>query len=184
MSLQTIDPKNAKQLLDRGAVLVDIRELDERARNWIPGTHHLPLSKLGEAEPALNAGRPVIFHCKSGARTLANANRLADKLGGSCEAYIVDGGLEAWVKAGLPVATNRRQPIELNRQVQIVAGSLILAGTALGAFASVWFLALTAFVGAGLLTAGITGFCGMQRILMKAPWNRLSARPASLVRTT
>ena len=120
----------------------------------------------------MHQGKPVIFHCKSGARTQTNAPRLARKLGDACEAFIVEGGLDAWRKAGLPVVTDRRQPLELQRQVQIGAGSLAVTGTLLGLFVSPWFFAVPAFVGAGLIIAGVTGFCGMARILMRAPWNR------------
>ena len=114
MSIPTIKPAEARRLLDSGALLIDIREADEHAREKIPGARHLPLSKLDEAHLAVHQVKPVIFHCKSGARTQANAPRLAGKLGETCEA----------------------------------------------------------FVGAGLITAGLTGFCGMARILMRAPWNR------------
>lgn len=172
MSLPTIKPSEARNLLDRGALLIDIREADEHAREKIPGARHLPLSKLDEAGLALDKGKPVIFHCKSGARTAANAQRLAAKLDGPCEAFIVEGGLDAWRKAGLPVAVDRHQPLELQRQVQIGAGGLALAGTLLGVFVSPWFFAVPGFVGMGLITAGVTGFCGMARILMRAPWNR------------
>jgi rhodanese-related sulfurtransferase len=172
MSLAKINPTEAKRLLDQGAILVDIREADEHAREKIIGAHHLPLSKLDEADFALHEGKPVIFHCRSGARTIGHAPRLASKVGGACDAFIVDGGIEAWKKAGLPVATDRRQPIELQRQVQIGAGSLAFLGTVLGLTISPWFFVVPAFVGAGLLTAGVTGFCGMARILMRAPWNR------------
>jgi hypothetical protein len=78
------------------------------------------------------------------------------------------------------VATDRRQPLELQRQVQIGAGSLAFVGTMLGLFVSPWFFAVPAFVGAGLIVAGVTGFCGMARVLMQAPWNRTTldaARP-------
>jgi hypothetical protein len=68
--------------------------------------------------------------------------------------------------------SDRRQPLELQRQVQIGAGSLVLIGTLLGLFVSSWFFAVPAFVGAGLITAGLTGFCGMARVLLRAPWNR------------
>lgn len=172
MSLPAIKPTEARRLLECGALLIDIRESDEHARENIPGARHLALSKLDETDLALHQGKPVIFHCKSGARTLANAPRLAAKLDNACEAFIVEGGLDAWRKAGLPVATDRRQPLELQRQVQIGAGSLALVGTLLGVFVSPWFFAVPAFVGAGLITAGVTGFCGMARILMRAPWNR------------
>jgi hypothetical protein len=68
--------------------------------------------------------------------------------------------------------SDRNQPLELQRQVQIGAGTLALVGTLLGLFVSPWFFAVPAFLGAGLITAGLTGFCGMARILMRAPWNR------------
>ena len=175
MSLSTIKPSEARRLLDSGALLIDIREADEHAREKIPGARHLPLSKLDqadEADLAVHQGRPVIFHCKSGARTQANARRLAGKFGETCEALVIEGGLDAWRKAGLPVVSDRHQPLELQRQVQIGAGGLAVVGTLLGLFVSPWFFAVPAFVGAGLITAGLTGFCGMARILMRAPWNR------------
>jgi rhodanese-related sulfurtransferase len=177
MSLPTIKPSEARRLLDGGAFLIDIREADEHAREKIPGARHLPLSKLDEMDVAVHQGKPVIFHCRSGARTQANAARLADRLGASCEAFLVEGGLEAWRRAGLPVVADRRQPLELQRQVQIGAGSLALAGTLLGVSISSWFFVVPAFVGAGLITAGVTGFCGMARVLMRAPWNRLVHGP-------
>ena len=172
MSLPTIKPSEARRLFDSGALLIDIREADEHAREKIPGARHLPLSELDEADLAVHQGKPVIFHCKSGVRTQANAPRLAAKLGETCESYIVEGGLDAWRKAGLPVMSDRHQPLELQRQAQIGAGSLAFVGTLLGLFVSSWFFAVPAFVGAGLITAGVTGFCGMARILMRAPWNR------------
>ncbi len=172
MSLSRISPAEALRLLQQGAILIDVREADEHAREKIAGAHHLPLSRLDEAELALHEGKPVIFHCKSGARTVGNTSRLAQKAGGSCEAFVIEGGLDAWKKAGLPVAVDRRHPIELQRQVQIAAGSLAFFGTMLGLFVSPWFLAVPAFVGAGLMVAGATGFCGMARILMRAPWNK------------
>lgn len=178
MSLPALAPSEAKRLLDRGATLIDIREADEHAREKIPGARLMSLSMLDETDLALQEGKPVIFHCKSGARTQGNASRLSAKVGGACEAFIVEGGIDAWKKAGLPVAADRRRPLELQRQVQIGAGGLALFGTLLGLFVSPWFFAVPAFVGAGLMVAGLTGFCGMARLLVKAPWNRaVYARP-------
>lgn len=174
MPLPTISPDKAKRLLDDGAILVDIREADEHAREKIVGAHHLPLSSLEDADLAVRAGKPVLFHCKSGARTRTHASRLAGKVGERCDAYIVEGGLDAWKTAGLPVVTDRRQPIELQRQVQIGAGGLALVGTLLGLLVSPWFFVVPLGVGAGLMTAGITGFCGMARLLVRMPWNRVS----------
>jgi rhodanese-related sulfurtransferase len=171
MSLRTISPAEARRLLDQGGILVDVREADEHARERVADAHHLPLSRLDEASLALHEGKPVIFHCRSGARTLGNAARLARKAG-ACEALVIEGGLDAWKQAGLPVVTDPRHPIELQRQVQIGAGSLAFLGTLLGLFVSPWFFAVPAVVGAGLTLAGVTGFCGMAHVLMRAPWNR------------
>jgi len=107
MSLPTINPAQARNLVEKGAILIDIREPDEHARERIVGARNLPLSKLDQADLAAHQGKQVIFHCKSGARTQMNAPRLASKLDGICEAFIVEGGLDAWRKAGLPVATDR-----------------------------------------------------------------------------
>ncbi|MDB5572182.1 MAG: hypothetical protein JWN93_3365 [Hyphomicrobiales bacterium] len=179
MSLPTISAEKAKVLLAQGAVLVDVREADEHARERAPGAYHLPLSKLDEADLAAHAGKQVIFHCRSGARTAAHAPRLAAKVGDACEAYVLEGGLDALKKAGHPVAQDKSQPLELMRQVQIVAGGLVFVGTLLGLTVSPGFFAIPAFVGAGLTFAGATGFCGMARLLMLAPWNRAASAPVA-----
>ncbi len=100
MALPKIDPTAARRLLKQGAILVDIREADEFARENIAGADHLPLSRLHEADLAVKAGNTVIFHCKSGARTSMNASRLAAKVNGACQAFILDGGLDAWKRSG------------------------------------------------------------------------------------
>lgn len=172
MTLKTLSPAEAKVLKDRGAVIVDIREPDEFAREHIPGAKNAPLSKAGGAV-ATHEGEVVVYHCKSGMRTQANAARLASIA--KCEAYILEGGLDGWKKAGLPVAVDASQPIDIMRQVQISAGSLVVIGVILGAGLHPAFYALSAFVGIGLVTAGVTGFCGMARFLALMPWNRRSA---------
>ncbi|MCS6890614.1 MAG: rhodanese family protein [Rhodovarius sp.] len=172
--LPTISPAEASRLLAQGAVLIDVREPDEHARARIPGATNLPLSRLKEAELAVEAGKPVLFHCQSGARTAAAAADLAAKAGG-CQAFIVEGGLSAWKRAGLPVAEDRRQPLPLMQQVQIAAGSLALLGVVLGFLLTPAFFLLSGFVGAGLVMAGITGFCPMARALKAMPWNRAMA---------
>lgn len=179
MSLPTITPAEAKRLVDQGAVLVDVRERDEHARERIPGARNVALSSLEQAELEAGPGKIVLFHCKSGMRTLGNASKLAAKAGEGCDAYVVEGGLDAWRKAGLPVEVDAKQPLELQRQVQIGAGSMALVGTVLGVLADPAFLIVPAFVGAGLTVAGVTGFCGMARVLKLMPWNKALRTPAA-----
>lgn len=176
-SLTKISPERAKSLMEQGAVLVDIREGEERAREHVSAARHLPLSKLDQTELRVEAGQPVLFHCRSGARTQANAAQLSAKLGEGCEAYVVEGGLDALKRVGVPVVVDRSQPMEMFRQVQIGAGFFVLVGASLGLLVSPWYFAIPLFFGAGLMFAGITGFCGMARVLMLAPWNR-AATPA------
>jgi rhodanese-related sulfurtransferase len=174
MTLPHISPEKAKQLIADGAVLVDIREPDEHARSRIAQARHEPLSNLGAIDVGSDAPA-VIFHCKSGGRTSANVERLKGST--DCEAFILDGGIEAWKSAGLPVIEDKKQPIEMMRQVQIVAGSMVVTGAVLGALVHPGFYALSGFVGAGLVFAGVSGTCMMARILALAPWNR-RATPA------
>jgi rhodanese-related sulfurtransferase len=169
-SLKSVTPEHAAELVRQGAILVDVREADEHARERIVGARHRSLSHIGIESPARPGDDILIFYCRSGARTRANAGRLANAA--TCEAYVLEGGIEAWKKAGLPVSEDRSQPIELMRQVQIAAGGLALLGAALGYFVTPAFYALSALVGAGLMFAGITGRCGMATLLAAMPWNR------------
>lgn len=170
MSPLSITPEAARQMMASGALLVDIRDADEYARQSIPGALPVPLAQLTPDRLAAQAASTVIFHCRSGQRTRINAEQLSRCGGGDC--HILEGGLDAWMRAGLPISTDASQPLELSRQVHIAAGSLVLSGVALGATLSPWFYALAAFVGAGLTFSGVTGFCGMARLLMVMPWNR------------
>ncbi|OGN50816.1 MAG: hypothetical protein A2352_03710 [Caulobacterales bacterium RIFOXYB1_FULL_67_16] len=163
----------SRRLINNSAVLIDIREPDEFAREHVLGAVHTPLSRFDESWRTITDGRDVIFTCRTGNRTGVNCNRLAAQVPG--QAYVLDGGLEAWKAQGLATRTDRSKPIELMRQVQMTAGGLILIGAALGLLVHPAFWGLSAFVGAGLFVAGATGFCGMARLLAVMPWNRNAA---------
>lgn len=166
----------AARLKSDAVCLIDIREADEFARDRIEGALPAPLSSFDAASLPLEAGRDVVFMCRSGHRTGMNGGRLADRVAGP--AYVLNGGLDAWKKAGLPTRADARAPLELMRQVQMAAGGLILVGALLGTLVHPGFWGLSAFVGAGLFVAGATGFCGMARLLALAPWNRGLTRPS------
>lgn len=172
--LHKLSPQDVRDRLANGrAVLVDIREADEFARAHVPGALSQPLSALEQAHLAVDPGTDVIFTCRTGMRTAGACNRLAARVAG--DTYVLDGGLDAWSKAGLPVEEDRKAPLEINRQVQIAAGLLILTGVILGLLVAPGWFGLSAFVGAGLTFAGLTGTCAMARLLMLAPWNRMVA---------
>lgn len=164
----------AARLKTKAAVLVDIREPDEVAREHVGGAVAAPLSGFEAAHLSLQPGRDVVFMCRTGGRTGQNCDRLARRVPG--EAFVLEGGLEAWKAAGLPTVVDRKAPLELIRQVHIAAGGLILTGAVIGSFVHPAGWTLSAVVGAGLMIAGLTGFCGMARLLATMPWNRTATR--------
>jgi rhodanese-related sulfurtransferase len=169
--LNPIDALELKRKLDSGeAVLIDIRETDEHAREHILGARLAPISAIDGHDFDRDQDKIAVFHCRSGARTQANAAKLLAR--GFRDAYFLEGGIEAWKAAGLPVHANTKAPLEIMRQVQIAAGSLVLTGAILGTLVHPAYYALSAFVGAGLLFAGATGWCGMATVLRAMPWNR------------
>lgn len=173
-SLIPLSPADVAARIDKGeAVLVDIREPDEFARRHVVGALSRPLSGSEAAHLRIAPGRDVIFTCRTGNRTSANCARLQASVGG--DAYVLEGGVDGWAAAGLPVMEDRKAPLELMRQVQIAAGLLALTGVGLGFAASPAFFGVAGFVGAGLTFASATGWCGMAKLLAAMPWNRPAA---------
>jgi len=176
MNIPKISPAEAgRRTAEGSAILVDIREPIEHAREAIPGAKSVPLSRFDPSNLSTHLGGvpTVIFHCQTGKRTVDNESRLA-----SCslpEVYVLEGGLNAWKSAGLPTKIDRSKPIELQRQVQIAAGSLVLLGLLLALLVSPWFAVVSAFVGTGLTFAGVSGWCGMAKLLGSMPWNKARA---------
>ena len=173
MSLPTLTPQQAAEKMQNGAILIDIRSRAEFAGKHIDGATSLPLDQIGSQPQPFSAGDTVIFSCLSGMRTRQNAELLKQSAQACNEVYLLEGGLNAWQRAGLPVEAKPGQPMDMMRQVQIAAGSLVLLGFLLGSLVSPGFYLLCAFVGAGLVFAGLTGFCGMARLLAHMPWNRV-----------
>ena len=170
MEVREMDAKTAHEWLQQGrAELIDIRDDSERAELWIPQSRWMPLTGLRaglKGQPEKTVG---IFHCRSGRRTHANRDMLAAV--GHDEAYVMDGGIQAWQQAGCPTES-KSTVIPVMRQVQIASGGLIVLGVLLGALMEPWFYALAGFVGAGLVYAGVSGSCGMAMMLSRLPFNR------------
>ena len=167
--LTNISPHEARRLAqDEGAALVDIREPDEYAKVHIAGSRLHPSSVLALLPQDADTEKPAVYFCHSGRRAAAAADTIEQR--GHSSAYLMEGGLAAWQSAGLPVQ-RRQGPLPIMRQVQIAAGSLVLTGVLLGMNAAA-FLVIPAFVGAGLIYAGISGNCGMAALLQRMPWNK------------
>ncbi len=169
--IKPVSPKRAAELVQSGALLIDIREPNEHQRERLPGAECVPLSTISDtAEQPLRFKGPVVFHCRSGMRTSGAAEYLAAATEGT--SFILEGGLQGWKAAGLATIVDRRQPIDIMRQVQIAAGSLVAAGVLFGYLVHPGLHLLAGAVGAGLVFAGVSGFCGMARILQRMPWNK------------
>ncbi len=177
--LVEITPELLEQWLEQGdTVLVDVREDFEHAAERIQGAQHAALSKFDpDVIRRQHGDRRVVFHCRTGQRSAEAAHRYRN---GDTQVYHLAGGIERWKASGRTTVRSVSAPrVDVMRQVQITAGSLVLIGVLLGVLVSPWCLLLSAFVGTGLVFAGASGWCGMAKLLARMPWNRLGAsRPA------
>jgi rhodanese-related sulfurtransferase len=143
-----------------------LKSMCRMARN-VPLGALAPKSLAGAG--AIRPDDPIYLICRSGTRATTAAKKFAAD--GFENTVVVTGGTLAWGAADLPLEHGEVRVISLERQVRIVAGSLVLIGVLLAHFVNQWFIGLSAFVGAGLVFAGITDFCGMGLLLAKLPWN-------------
>jgi len=171
--LHTVDAQTLKQGLDQQSVtLIDVREPGEFAGEHIPGATLVALSQFDPRKIPQTEDTQLVLYCRSGNRSAIAAQKLFDA--GFESVTHLSCGIGAWKEAGYPTVTNRDAPISLMRQVQLVAGSLMLTGTVLGALVSPWFLLLSGFVGAGLMFSGVTDTCMLGMLLAKLPYNQRS----------
>jgi rhodanese-related sulfurtransferase len=150
-------------------VLLDVRSPIEFETEHIPDSINVPLNELeARCEEVPRQGQLVVI-CRSGKRAERGAYAL---LGRGFQPKVLEGGMVAWRKAGLPVKEGKKMlPIE--RQIQLIVGIGVLTGVLLGVFINPWFLIIPGFFGAGLTFAGFSGTCALGLLLMKAPWNQL-----------
>ncbi len=150
-------------------LLIDVREPNEYSSGHIPGALLCPLGEVQDLHlPDMEV--PVVLYCQSGRRSQMAWETLHAQ--GVRNLKHLRGGLQAWQQAGYPLSGGSNAPISLLRQVQMVAGTLILTGVILGFSLSPNFFFLSGFVGAGLLFAGITNTCALARLLALLPFNR------------
>jgi len=176
MSVATITPGELEELRRRGdpVELIDVRTPVEYREVHAEPARLVPLDELDPRE--VMEGRtgtkddPLYLICRSGSRGRQACERFL--AAGYHNVVNVEGGTLDWERAGLPVVRGKRA-VSLERQVRIAAGSLVVLGTALGIFVHPGFLALAAFVGVGLVFAGVTDTCGMGMLLARMPWNRV-----------
>ncbi|MCF7815829.1 MAG: rhodanese-like domain-containing protein [Candidatus Pacebacteria bacterium] len=170
--MQTITAQELKERLSDGdfdEILIDVREPFEFKSRHIAAAKNIPLDKIMDATDRLKMIKTVYVHCQSGGRSAGACQSLSDV---GINVVNIEGGINAWESAGFEVVRVGKNVIPIIRQVMITAGVLILTGSILGTWMNPWWYALSAFVGTGLLFAGVTGICSMTYILRYMPWNR------------
>lgn len=170
---ETVSPTELADALKRGdATLVDVRTPAEYRDVHVRGARNVPLDRLNPADfqspDGHGDGAKLDVICQKGSRGAKVYDQVA--AAGVANVANVEGGTLACVAAGLDVQRGQKT-ISLERQVRIAAGLLVVIGALLGAFVHSHWLGLAAFVGAGLVFAGVTDTCGMGMLLARMPWN-------------
>jgi rhodanese-related sulfurtransferase len=185
MTVTTISPKQLAELCRNGKIdLIDVRTPVEFREVHTANARNLPLDRLDPATVMQarngNKDEPLYLICRSGSRGRQACEKF---LAASFTNVVnVEGGTLACVEAGLSVVRGKKA-ISLERQVRIAAGSLVLLGVLLGWLVHPALFGLSAFVGAGLVFAGITDTCGMGMMVARMPWNQVKDAPATCCAT-
>jgi rhodanese-related sulfurtransferase len=176
MNVETITASQLADIVKNGGTidLIDVRTPREFEEIRIEFARNLPLEHLDADLLAKerNGNEPLYVICKSGTRGKAACEKFLKA--GLDAVYNIEGGTLAAVEAGLPIRRGRKA-FAVDRQMRIVAGTLTLAGAVLGAFVHPAFIGLSAFIGGGLIFAGVTDYCPMMTMIARMPWNQTSA---------
>jgi len=168
----TVDPIALRELTDSGknVRIVDVRTPGEFESVHIPGAYNVPLDLLREHRDEFLAhfDENVVLVCRSGQRAAQAEETL--RAAGLFNLHILDGGMLGWEAAGLPVRRGT-QRWDLERQVRLVAGSLVLTSV-LASVAVPKLKWLAAGIGGGLAFAAVSNTCAMGAVLSKLPYNR------------
>lgn len=169
--MKTITTSELKKRLDKDEVLlIDVREPAEHRSECIDGACLIPLGEIS-IEKLPSTKRPIVIHCRSGKRSADACTKLLAS-NPSLDVASLEGGIVAWSQSGFNVKKSGSNILPLDRQTQITTGFIAFSGTILGTLINPGFYILPGFIGAGLMFAGLTGWCGMAKLLAKMPWNR------------
>lgn len=176
MSYKTISPANFIACNDQGCCVLDVRTAAEAQAESLPGSLHIPLHELTPAalqqlvQSSDKDASKIYLLCQAGRRAEMAAMQLQGKL--PAELYVIEGGMNALKQAQIPLHQSGKKVMSLERQVRIAAGALVLIGVVSGALFTPAFYALSGFVGAGLIFAGVTDTCMMGMLIARMPWNK------------
>lgn len=167
----SVSPEAAHEMKQEGARLIDVRTPAEFETMHIPGSYNVPLDQLPQYREDLTSSvdGPVVLVCASGNRAKQAENSLREA--GLDSLTVLEGGITSWEQRGMDVIRGT-QKWSLERQVRLAAGTLAFTGAVGGLLVWTPLTLISAFVGAGLMFAGLTNTCGMAMLLAKLPYNR------------
>ncbi|MFZ4387535.1 MAG: rhodanese-like domain-containing protein [Chthoniobacterales bacterium] len=171
-TIPIVSPHKAREIAtgNNSSILLDVRTPSEFSARRALGASNIPLDTLDAITESLPKNAPILLLCEKGGRAAIAATKLQGH--GFADVHVIEGGTEAWASSGLPIEGTGRKTISIERQVRIGAGSFVLLGVILGFLLNHAFFGLSAFVGGGLIFAGVTDWCGMGLLLARAPWNK------------
>lgn len=168
----TVSPPDLSDRLNSVAPprLLDVRTPAEFETSHIAGAYNIPLDVVrGHQNEIIDQlSGDVVFVCRSGQRATQAAELLRDA--GLSQGSVLQGGIVDWEKQGYAVDRGT-QRWELERQVRLVAGSIVLTSV-LGSIAVPKLKWLAAAIGGGLTFAAVSDTCAMGAALSKLPYNR------------
>jgi len=171
MNIETASPRKLPEIFSNGYTVIDVRTPKEFQAAHVSGAESVPLDSLNGEQfcGKYGDGLAVYILCQSSKRATTAAERLIKA--GHKNVAVIEGGTSAAIDAQIEIEYGKGA-ISLERQVRIAAGALAFTGTLLGLFMHSGFFALPAFMGAGLVFAGVTDTCAMGMMLSKCPWNQ------------
>ena len=172
--IQDISVHQLKNILSmdqlQNKILIDVRSPKEHREIKMEGAVNIPLEELAARKAEFENYDTIFVHCRSGGRSQKACAILQNLT--KAQEINVKGGILEWEAEGFPVHRGAKVQLTLLRQVHLIAGTLLLVGSALAWFVSPNWILLPAVVGAGLFTSGSTGWCGMAELLSRMPWNK------------
>ena len=165
----TVEQSHQVRQANSSIPLIDVRTPAEYGSLHAESASNHPMESFDLNTFPYAKDQEVHLICQSGGRSMKVCQKLESA--GFEKVVNVEGGTSAWNGAGLPVITGKNV-MSLERQVRIAAGSLVVIGAVIGHFVHPGGFALSAFVGAGLVFAGVTDTCGMGMLIARMPWNR------------
>ncbi len=168
MILSSLELK--KHLVDNDVILIDVREPVEYNIEHIEGALLLPLSSLTLSNlPTVS--KKIVFYCAAGIRSHKACVKILQE-DDSIDVSTLEGGIQAWKQAGLPVISPAcKKILPIQQQTQIFAAILLSISLMIGYGYHPYGFLLSGLVAVGLMMSGLTGWCGSAKILSKMPWN-------------